>query len=329
MAGTSHVDIAIDTSGKQAARQAAKQARKAKQAAKQAARQQAKAAQQQAKAAQQQAKAAQQKSGTAAKSGSQPKPTGTQPSGTASSQPAKGGAGAAALSWVSQHVTGGGRAKAKTQARAQVAKPSKPVKLSKPSPRARQQARQAKQQARQQAKLAKQQARQAAKQAKLAAKQAKRAARKGKAKKPPVAAVAPGARAASSPTGRSEHGRTVAHVFALAPVITASVMQLQLTFLLGANASRAVFLAAGGVATLAGLASFATLFGLRKYHWKISRHFFGLGIAMALAKTAYEAPAGLGKGDIPWLSLMAFLLLANAAGAIVETVRRRRSGGNP
>ena len=46
---------------------------------------------------------------------------------------------------------------------------------------------------------------------------------------------------------------------------------------------------------------------------------------MALVKTAYEAPAGLGKGDIPWLSLMGLLLVANAAGAIVETVRRRRN----
>ncbi|MHC4162463.1 MAG: hypothetical protein ACYSUM_10065, partial [Planctomycetota bacterium] len=107
------------------------------------------------------------------------------------------------------------------------------------------------------------------------------------------------------------------------------VMQLQLAFLLGANASRAVFLAAGSVATLLGVASFTTLFALRRFHWKISRHFFGLGIALALGKTAFEAPAGLGRGDIPWLSLMAFLLVATAAGAIVETLRHRRSGGNP
>jgi hypothetical protein len=50
---------------------------------------------------------------------------------------------------------------------------------------------------------------------------------------------------------------------------------------------------------------------------------------MALVKTGFEAPGGLGKGDIPWLALMGALLVANAAGAIVETVRRRRSGGNP
>jgi len=297
---------------KQAARQAAKQAKQAKQAAKQAARQKA-------KDAQQKAKAAQQKSAPATKSGSQPSPTGTQASAPAANQPAKGGAGAAALGWVQQHVTRGGGAKtAPAPVKAKVFKPAKAVKPSK----------QAKQQARQQAKQAKIQARQAAKQAKLTAKQAKKAA-KQKGKKPPVAAVAPGAQAAASPSGRSEHGRTVAHMFALAPVITASVMQLQLTFLLGANAGRALFLAAGSVATLAGLASFTTLFALRDLHWKVSRHFFGLGIAMALIKTAYEAPSGLGKGDIPWLSLMALLLVTSATGAIVETVRRRRSGGNP
>lgn len=306
---------------KQQARQAAKQARKAKQAAKQAARQQAKAAKQQARQA---AKTAQpKKSGTAAKGGTQPKPAGTQPSsGTASSKPAKAaGASAAALSWVSQHVTRGGRANSKTQATvAQPAgKQAKPVKLS----------RQAKKQARQQAKVAKQQARQAQKQARLAAKQAKRAAKKNKSKKPPVAAVAPGAKAARVPTGRSEHGRTVVHTLALAPVITATLLQLQLTFLHGANAARAMFLATGVVAIVAGLASFATLFWLRKHHWAVSRHFFGLGIAMALVKTAYEAPSGLGKGDIAWLSLMGLLLLANAAGAIVEAVSRRRSGGRP
>jgi serine/threonine protein kinase len=313
-------NAAAQKAAKQAARQAAKQARKAKQAAKQAARQKAKAAKQQAKAS------AQKKTGTAAKSGTQPKPqTGTQPAGKASSSSSssKGSAGAAALSWVSQHVTRGGRANA--PAKAKVAKPTKapkPAKAPKPS-------RQARKQARQQARDAKRQAREAAKQAKLAAKQAKRAAKKNKARKPPVAAVAPGARPARSPTGRSENGRTFVHMLALAPVMTATVMQLQLTFLHGANASRAVFLAAGGVATLAGLASFATLFALRKYHWNLSRHFFGLGIAMALAKTAYEAPAGLGKGDIPWLALMGILLLANAAGAIVETVHRRRAGGRP
>jgi hypothetical protein len=284
---------------KQAARQAAKQARKAKQAAKQAARQKAKAAQQQAK----------QK--TAPKSGTQPK-VGSRPT-----QAAKAGA-TAALSWVQQHVTRGG---GKAAPKAKVAKPAKQAKAPKPS-------RQAKQQARQQAKQAKQQARQAAKQAKLQAKQAKRAAKaaaKGK-KAPPVAAVAPGARAAPrTPTGRSETGRTVAHMFALAPVVVTTLFQLQLTFLLGANAARALFLAAGAVATAAGLASFATLFVLRNYHWKVSRHFFGLGIAMALVKTGFEAPGGLGKGDIPWLALMGCLLVANAAGAIVETFRRRRN----
>jgi hypothetical protein len=291
---------------KQAARQAAKQARQAKQAAKQAARQKAKDAQK--------AKAALQKSAQAAKSGSQPTTSGTQPSSaTTTSQPAKGGAGAAALGWVQQHVKGGGGTKT-APAKAKVAKQAKAVKPSK--------------QAKQQAKQARQQARQAAKQAKQAARQAKKAARR-KGKKPPVAAVAPGARPAATPTGRSENGRTVAHMFALAPVITASVLQLQLTFLLGANAGRALFLAAGTVATLAGLASFTTLFALRDLHWKVSRHFFGLGIAVALVKTAYEAPAGLGKGDIPWLSLMALLLVTSAAGAIVETMRRRRSGGNP
>jgi hypothetical protein len=297
---------------KQAARQAAKQARKAKQAAKQAARQKAKDAQN-AKAAQQKTK---QK--TAAKSGTQPK-VGSRPT-----QAAKAGA-TAALGWVQQHVTRGAGAKA--AGKAKVAKPAKQVKPAK-APKV---SRQAKQQARQQAKQARHQAKQAAKQSKLQAKQAKRAAKlaaKGK-KAPPVAAVAPGARAARTPTGHHETGRTVAHMFALAPVIVTTLFQLQLTFLLGANAARALFLATGAVATVAGLASFATLFALRDYHWKISRHFFGLGIAMALVKTGFEAPGGLGKGDIPWLALMGALLVANAAGAIVETVRRRRSGGNP
>jgi len=297
---------------KQAARQKAKQARKAQQAAKQAARQSAKAAQQQAKSA------------PAAKSGSQPKPTGTQASAAAPAPapaPAKASAGAA-LSWVQQHVTRGG--KTKTAPNPAVAKPAKQAK----SPKQARPSKQAKQQARQQAKQAKLQAKRAAKQARLQGKQARRAAKQAAKRKkaPPVAAVAAGAQSAP---GRSENWRSFVHMLALAPVITTSLMQLQLVFLLGANSSRALFLAMGGVATAAGVASFATLFALRKYHWQASRHFFGLGIAMALAKTGFEAPAGLGKGDIPWLSLMALLLLANAAGAIVETVRRRRSGGNP
>ncbi|MHC4548398.1 MAG: hypothetical protein ACYTEZ_06430 [Planctomycetota bacterium] len=163
-----------------------------------------------------------------------------------------------------------------------------------------------------------------------AAKQKASAAPKPARTPKPKASAAPKPARAPKPASRrrTDYTRILIHLLVMASLAVASSVPFRAALLRGFSFSRALFLSAGGVALVAGLVSFTTLFVLRKFHWKTSRHFFGLAAAIALGKIAFEAPTGLTRDDVPWLSVMALLLISSTVGIIVETLRSRRSGGN-